>query len=455
MAKKKKTQLSAEGKTELAKAIAEKSQRFAKTYANVEIRLSKFFRWVSAWLEKLLFNQKHGKIVALMLAILLYFSMTMDNSSIFENMQSAETLGEFSVSAIVSDEAYEVSGLDEKVKVRIIGDISDIKSVKQQKKFRVVANLTDLTEGTHEVKYTTEGAPSRVEVVLEPSNGVVTIKKKSIRKFMIGYDYVNRFNMDSIYDLAEPQLEQGEVHVRASQDTLDSIAYVKALIDINKNYTSDFTTEAMIVAYDNKGNKMDVDIIPNKMNAFVKVSKPSKKVGISIVPNGTIPNNKAIESYTLNHDHVMVYAKQSVLDTIHDLPIMIPASTLTKDREFSMPIIPPNGVTKISESVVNIKVKLADKEQRFVDGVGIDIANEMQGFSYVFSKDSSNFAKVTIEGAKSVIDKVKKEDLHVYVDVSKIDKAGTYELPLIVEGKNKLANYIIKDATIEITVVEK
>ena len=455
MARKKKTQLSAEGKTELAKAIAEKSQRFAKTYANVEIRLSKMFRWISAWLEKLLFNQKHGKIVALMLAILLYFSMATDNSSIFENMKSAETLGEFQVTAIVSDEAYEVTGLDEKVKVRIIGDISDIKSVKQQKKFRVVANLTDLTEGTHEVKYTTEGAPSRVEVVLEPSNGVVTIKKKSIRKFMLGYDYVNRFNMDSIYDLAVPELEQGEVHVRASADTLDSIAYVKALIDVKKNYKSDFTTEANIVAYDNMGNKMDVDIIPNKMTAFVKVSKPSKQVGISIVPNGQIPNNKAIESYTLNHDHVMVYAKQSVLDNIVDLPIMIPASTLTKDREFSMPIIPPNGVTKISESVVNISVKLADKEQRYIDAVGIDIENEMQGFSYVFSKNSSNYAKVTVEGARKVIDQVKKEDLHVYVDVSKIDKAGTYELPLIVEGKNKLANYVIKDASVEITVLEK
>ena len=36
--KKKKTQLSSEGKTELAKAIAEKSQTFARTYANVEIK---------------------------------------------------------------------------------------------------------------------------------------------------------------------------------------------------------------------------------------------------------------------------------------------------------------------------------------------------------------------------------------------------------------------------------
>mgnify|MGYP007050142061 CR=1 FL=1 len=61
---KKRTQLSSEGKTELAKAIAEKSQNFAKTYANVENQIGKFFRWLSGWLDKLLFNQKHGKLVA-------------------------------------------------------------------------------------------------------------------------------------------------------------------------------------------------------------------------------------------------------------------------------------------------------------------------------------------------------------------------------------------------------
>ena len=61
MAKKKKSQLSAEGKTELAKAIAEKSQTFARTYPNMETSVTKFFRWLSSWIDRLLFNQKHGK----------------------------------------------------------------------------------------------------------------------------------------------------------------------------------------------------------------------------------------------------------------------------------------------------------------------------------------------------------------------------------------------------------
>lgn len=455
MAKKKRTQLSSEGKTELAKTIAEQSQRFVKTYANIEIRLSKMFRWLSTWLEKLLFNQKHGKIVALLLAILMYFSLGTDSNSLFENMKSAETLGDFEVNAIVSNQAYEVTGLAETVKVRIIGDISDIKSVKQQNRFRVVANLTDLTEGTHEIKYTTEGAPSRVEVVLEPSNGVVTIKKKSIRSFTLGYDYVNRFHMDPIYDLGIPELEQGEVHVRASKDTLDSIAYVKALIDVDEDYTSDFITQANIVAYDDQGNKMNVDIIPDKMEAKVKVTKPSKDVKLSIIPNGVIPNNKAIESYTLSHNKISVYAKQSILDGIDELPIVIPASTLTSDKKIPMPIVPPNGVTKLGEKVVEVSIKLADAKEKEMKDVPVEIINGKDGFDFAFNGSSSSTVTVTVKGAEKVIDRLKKNDLHVYVDVSKIDKEGSYEQPLIVEGKDKLANYSVKDATITVTATKR
>lgn len=449
--KKKKTQLSSEGKTELAKAIAEKSQTFARTYANVEIKVGKFFRWISGWLDKLLFNQKHGKVVALILAILFYVTFNSQGANFLENVKSAEDLGEFPVSQVLSNQAYEVSGLPETVKVRIIGDLTDIKSVKQQKNFKVIANMTDLTEGTHEVKLTTEAMPARVEVVLEPSTVVVTIKKKSIRRFTVGYDFVNRQQMDSIYDLGEPQLQQGEVLVRSDSDTLDKIAFVKALIKVDKDVKTDFETKANIVAYDADGNLMKVDIIPDTLKASVKVTKPSKDVPITLNPTGVIPNDKSIESYKLDKDHVTIYAKQSVLDNINEIPITIPASTLTSDREISMPIIMPNGVTKISSNIVNISIKLTDTKERVIRDVPIAFKNSIDGLNFTVAQGSSSSVDVTVKGAKDIISKIKKEELQVYVDLSKIEKAGTYEQPLIVEGKNKLATYVLKNGSVKVT----
>lgn len=440
--KKKKTELSAEGKTELAKAIAEKSQTFAKTYARVEILVGKFFRWISGWLDKLLFNQKHGKIVALILAILVYVSLNSANANIFETTKSAEVLGTYDISQVISTQAYEVSGLPKKVKVTAIGDLSDIKSVKQQSNFRVVADMTGMKEGMHEVTFTTEGAPSHVDIVLEPSSKVVTIKKKSIRKFTVGYDFLNRSSMDSTYDLSEPELEQGEVLVRASTDTLNKIAYVKALIKVDKNITNDFERKAKVYAYDGNGNRMDVDIIPDTLTAKVHVTKPSKMVDVVLAPSGTIPNDKAIESYTVDYPEVEIFGSEAILKNISELPITIPASTLTSDRTISMPIILPNGVTKISQSIVNISIKLAKLESVNVDAVPIKFSAESDGYKY--SLEGASTTSVTVKGAKSVIDTITNEDIVVTADLSKIDKSGSYEVPVLVQGKNRLATYEVK-----------
>lgn len=440
--KKKKTELSAEGKTELAKAIAEKSQTFAKTYARVEILVGKFFRWISGWLDKLLFNQKHGKIVALILAVLLCASLNSANSNLFETTKSAEELGSFPISQVISTQNYEVSGLPKKVKVTAVGDLSDIKGVKQQSNFRVVADMTNMKEGMHEVTLTTEGAPSHVDIKLEPSTAVATIKKKSIRKFSVGYDFLNRSSMDRTYDLSEPLLEQGEVLVRASTDTLDKIAFVKALIKVNKNITNDFETKAKVYAYDGNGNRMDVDIIPDTLLARVSVTKPSKEVDVVLAPTGTIPNDKAIESYTLDYPQVEIFGSEAILKNINELPITIPVSTLTNDKTISMPIILPNGITKSSRSIVNISIKLAKLESTSVDSVPIEVVGKSDGYKYTI--EGSPTTSVSVKGAKSVIDTITSEQIIVSADVSKINKAGSYEAPVLVQGKNRLATYELK-----------
>lgn len=451
--RKKKTQLSSEGKTELAKAIAEKSQTFKKTYANVEINVSKLFRWLSGWLDKLLFNQKHGKIIALIIAILFYVTLNSNGTKIFEKVENAETLGTVEISPIISTQFYEVEGLPKSVNVTLVGDLTDIKRVKQQKNFKIMADMTDMGEGTHEVKFTTEAIPSRVKVLIQPSSAMVTIKKKSSRRFTVGYDFVNRNLMDSIYDLGEPVLEQGEVLVRASNETLDKIAFVKALIKVDASIKSDFETKAEVVAYNAEGEKMDVDIIPSTLKATVKVTKPSKRVPITLNPTGVIPDGKAIESYKLDHNEVTVYAKQSVLDSITEIPITIPASTLTSDREISMPIIMPNGVTKIDQNIVNITIKLGKQEERTIRDVPVKFLNGIDGFDFHVADGGAQSVDVTLKGTKDVLSKIKKEDIDVYADLSKVDKDATVEMPLKVVGKNKLATYELKggNATMKIT----
>ena len=217
MAKKKKSQLSAEGKTELAKAIAEKSQTFARTYANMETSVTKFFRWLSSWIDRLLFNQKHGKLVALILAILFCFMVGSDEDfDLFKANREVKTLNNLNVSTIVSEQAYEVSGIPENVTVEVIGESGDLQMLNLQDNYQIVADLSGLTEGTHDVTLQAKNFSSRLEVIIKPSTAVVTIKRKESKRYTLGYDFVNTIKMDSIYALSEPEFDQGEVVVRAS-----------------------------------------------------------------------------------------------------------------------------------------------------------------------------------------------------------------------------------------------
>lgn len=149
--------------------------------------------------------------MSLALAVALYAMVNLggdDSMSLFTTNKSATTLNNVAVSTIISDQVYEVSGVPETVNATLVGDPSDISLVNSQGNFQVVADLTDFTEGTHEVKLLPKNVSERVDVTLDPSVAMVTIKRKTSRRYTLGYDFVNTDKMDKIYALGTPEFEQ-------------------------------------------------------------------------------------------------------------------------------------------------------------------------------------------------------------------------------------------------------
>ena len=394
--------------------------------------------------------------MSLALAVALYAMVNLggdDSMSLFTTNKSATTLNNVAVSTIISDQVYEVSGVPETVNATLVGDPSDISLVNSQGNFQVVADLTDFTEGTHEVKLLPKNVSERVDVTLDPSVAMVTIKRKTSRRYTLGYDFVNTDKMDKIYALGTPEFEQGEVVVSASEDTLDEVAFVKALIDVS-DVTKTFETEASIVAYNQQGERVEVDILPATMKTKVEVTTPSKDVPISVVPVGKVPNGKAIESYQMDASAVTIYGPLDVLESINDVTIQLPANTLTADKTVTMPIITPSGVTKVSTQRVNITIKLADSKEKVFEKIPVAYKNNKKKFKVAPVDNDDAYANVKVIGAQSVLDSIQSEDIEVYFDMSKITKAGTYELTLTAAGKNNLATYTSETAKIKVKVVE-
>ena len=445
MAKQKKQKSSKidERKVELAKAIAEQSEKITKQYINIGSYFIKAFRWFSNWFDRLLFNQRFSKEIALLLAVLLYVSVNSVDSltNVASSASYSKEFKNIPLTVEVNDSVYEVTGLPETVDVVLTGDMSDI-SLATADKQTIVAKLTGLTEGTHVVDLQALGLSGNTKAILSPSQVTVTISKKISMEFNVGYQYINTNKMDKIYSLSTPQFEKDTVIIRASQETINKISVVNALIDVS-NVTGDIVVEAPLVAYDQDGNRMNVDIVPEKLKATVTVTTPSKVVPIVVIPNGEIPNNKAISSIALSHSSVTISAPQSVLDTIDKIEIQLPVYDLKNDTNIvTMPINLPSGVRKKDPSVVSITVTVGEKiEQEFTD-IQINYRN-LGNWKATILEGESPTATVKVIGTKEMLADFDPTTIEAYIDFAELaaDSNGLVELPLHINGENNYMTY--------------
>lgn len=444
-------------KVEIAKQIASQSQKVVKTYASIEMSLVRLIRWLSTIVDRLLFNQRYSKIVALGLAMVIYASINL-NTNIFEATISGagRAINNVPISIIANTEVYEISGLPESVTVMIVGDVADITLTETQGQFRVVADLTGLAEGQHQVRLEPADFSPRLAVSVTPSTAIVTIERKTTQRFLLDYDFVNVNRMDLRYVLGTPELEVTEILVRASERTLDSIAFVKAFIDV-AGVNANFTKEVPIIAYNQLGERVDAQIIPSVVRVNVSVTSPNKSVPLVIDPIGSIPNGQAIASIVMDHQAVTLYAPESVLARIDRITLPIDASTLTQDTTLVSSISIPTGIRLASISKVNVEIKLVEGTTRGFTQIPIAFRNNNQGYRFSPVDPADVYMNVNVFGAPDVLAQLRSEDVSVYIDLFDA-QLGLNTMNVFVEVNNPrfmgLISLTPAKPTIEINIVE-
>lgn len=441
-----------ESKLELANKIARQSRKVVKTYATIEDAFFKAVRWLSSWIDRILFNPRYGKIVSLALAVLLYLTVNFNSSSLGRAMQYADQISSVPVTVNYNSDMFEISGVPEEANVSVIGEMSDVQLARTQKNYSVVADLTGLTEGTYQVKLQPKDFSERLSVKIEPSSAMVTIKKKVTSQFDLSYDFINTDKLDSIYVLGDPQFETTKVNVRAASDTLNSIAFVKALIDVSGK-TADFEQDAVLVAYDQTGNPVKADIVPSTVKVNAKVTSPNKDVPVAIEMQGEIPDGKAIEEIVLDHSSVKIYAQQTVLDKLDKVSVQLDVSKLTSDTKMYQTITVPTGVRQINPTRVNMDIRLGEGVTRTIDNVAINFINNTNKYK-IQTKDDQIAVSVNAFGTQTNVDKITAGDINVYFDMKDL-QPGEYEVPLLVsQDSTSYVKYTLQQATLTISVTD-
>ncbi|MGI6509099.1 MAG: YbbR-like domain-containing protein [Erysipelotrichaceae bacterium] len=430
-------------KLEIAQKIAANSKKVARTYASLENAFIYFFRWVSSLLTKAFFSKRLSKIIALGMAIIMYVSVNMSANDTFGVTQSA-TLTDIPVKIIYNSEIYEISGIPDTVNVMISGAISDISLQKGKLNTAVTADLSGLTEGTYQIKLTPTNFSSDLSVnILDTPRVTVTIKKKITTKYNISYEYINKNKMDPAFILSSATFDTTEVLIRASQDTINSIAFVKALIDVT-DVDANFTREAQIVAYDNNGLIVDCDIIPNVVTVHVTVTQPTKQVPIVVRPIGKLIEGYAIDEIALDNSIVTISAPVDILAMIDAVYIDLDVSSITKNTDISTTLTMPSGVMKMDITKVNMKITIDKVTSKVITGVKVAWENVDPKYKPKLVNDSDALVNVIVTGTLRNIEAITSEDIFVTIDLSNV-VVGVQEVPIVVYGENIFVTYAIED----------
>lgn len=440
-------------KTELAKRIAEQSQKAADAYQHLEDGLAKGVRWFSSFLDKVIFNSKHAKLIALILAILMYAIVNYDSmASVYTStLKYSKTIEDVQVTAKYNSDTFELSGLPSTANVTITGDATNVTNASGTTDAVVVADLDGMTEGEHTVKLTTDGYGSSVTTVVNPSTAVITLKKKTTQQFDISYDFINLDKLEDIYSPGTPVFDYTKVNVRASKETLSSIAFVKALIDVS-GQSSDFEQDSKLVAYDANGDPVTADIVPSTIHVKVPVTSPNKTVPIRVQISGTVPDGKAIDSITMDQQSVTIYASETVLAGIDNVSVTLDASALTKDSSVVRPIVLPSGVGSASVSQITMAVTLGTGVTKTISGVAIKYVNNTNNYKAT-QPDNKTTTSVEVFGTQKNIDKVSASSINVYIDMSKAEP-GLQTFNLNVEQPTDgLVKYSLKESTYEMNIL--
>ena len=454
MAKKDKAQeQNSRQKTELAQRIAENSQRMVNTYASFENTIILIFRRITGFMNKLIFDSKFSKISSLIIAVIIYIAVNGNNSNNVPVSQASQITG-IPVQVIYNSEIYEITGVPEKADVIVMGDMTDITLQKSQVNSKLTADLSGLTEGTYTVKLTPTNFISRLSVnVIDAPSITVTIKKKTSTRFNISYEFINTNAMDKIYTLSRPTFDTTEVLIRASQDTIDSIAYVKALIDVS-GVTDTFTRDARIVAYNQSGEMVECDCFPEYVSSTVVVKSPNKSVPIIVRPVGNLPDGLAIDKITLDYSTVTLYGTEAVLDEIDGIFIDLDISSISKNTIFSTALTAPSGISKMSVTRVNMEIVVGPAVSKVIEKVETQFVNNTSTYVFAPVNSSDVYMNILVTGTQANIDSVNATNVVPELDLSGITP-GTISVPIRVTGSNKYVTYQLEDGRTEIDIVVK
>jgi len=409
-------------------------------------------------LDKFLNNPNTLVYVSLICAFAAFFAV--DKKIINLRETESVVLSNVPIVADYNEENFVVEGIPESADIVLMGRKSDLYLAEQLGDHKLTLDLTDATEGTHKVNLKYNNPINTLDYKLDPSRITLVVYEKVSESKTLTNDILNTDKLNSTLVISNIALDRNEVIVKSYREKLDTVASVKAIVDVNALNANQAGTYSLdnvkLVAYNEIGNEIsDVEIVPSTVTATVTVTSPSKVVPVKVVPVGEPASGSAISSITSNVNNITLYGEESVLNSISEINVEIDVNGLASNKTYQETIVKPNGVRSMSETAITIKVDMEKETSKEFEKIPITFKNlDTSKYIVQASQDQVTSVTVVVKGVDDVLEKLKPEDITAYIDLANLTE-GSFTVPVMVSGTDNKLTYTSRTTSVEIVIKKK
>ncbi|MEB3752697.1 CdaR family protein [Geobacillus sp. FSL W8-0032] len=373
------------------------------------------------------------RLVSLLLAIMLYMSAnvgakTGETRNTF-GQEDTETLTDVPVVAYYDEENLIVSGVPKYVNVTLQGPASIVKPTALQRNFEVYVDLTNLPLGTYTVPIKYKDVSEKLKVNIQPASVKVTIREKVSKQFSIGVEFFNRNKMPDGYSVGEPTVEPNVVTITGAKELIDSISFVKAIVDL-EGATETVTREARVRVYDRSGNELDLEPKPSSVQVTVPVESPSKAVPVDVQTTGELPDGVHLVGITPEPNRVTVYGPKDVLNRIDRLEgLTVDLDDVTDDKTVEVDVPVPDGVKSVKPNKIKVRIDVEKDVTQTWKDVPIEVVGLPDSYEATFVQPVGGKLTVRLMGPPDIVRGLTKDDVRLYVDASGLG-TGQHQVPI-------------------------
>ena len=407
------------------------------------------------------FDKVSGKkstllIISLLLAFVVFIVIDQESNVMID--QYAEILPNQTVSAVYNEELYVVEGLPKTVDITLIGQRRHIFLAKQSPSKGVSVDLTGLKPGNHRVTLKYTQRLKSLDYKLDPSQVTVTIYEKVSENRALSYDVLHQEALDTKLYISNAEIDRSEVIVKGAEYKLKEVASVKALIDVrnipNPKAGEITVKDIPLVAYNNDGRVLDVEIVPKTVTANVTITSPSKEVPIRIIPKGNLAFGKSIKSMDANISKITVYGAQEAVEKLEQLEVEIDVKGLDRDKEYNVTVKRPKGITEVSNKTMTIKVTVDNSSSKEIENIPVGAENLASNLKVQALSESDRAVTVVVKGSEDAIKDISASDITAYVDLTNYG-VGEHEVEVKVTGSDLKLAYGSKTKKIKVRITKK